>query len=198
MLMLVWFGRELERTFGMRLYGYLYGGIYLIPSVVLTIIGFFQPATNLGQPGALAVFAAFATHFPGVPVFYVLLAKWAALILVGIFSLMHLAARDWTSLIVLWSTCGYAHLFVRIQQGRISLPTIRLWRRKPKLRVLPDLPAKKVVPAVRANPEDATMAEIDALLDKIATTGISSLSPKERARLEAAREGLMKRDAGRR
>jgi hypothetical protein len=38
---------------------------------------------------------------------------------------------------------------------------------------------------------------VDALLDKIATNGISSLTAKERAKLEAAREDLMKRGAGR-
>ena len=51
---------------------------------------------------------------------------------------------------------------------------------------------------MRVAREDATMAEVDALLDKIAKSGIASLTPKERAKLEAAREGLMKRSAGRR
>ena len=97
---------------------------------------------------------------------------------------------------VLWSTCGYAHLFVRVQQGYLTLPAFRFWARKPKLRVVPDLPATK--PAIlKAAPEDATMAEVDALLDKIAKSGIGSLTAKERAKLEAAREGLMKRGAGR-
>ena len=136
--------------------------------------------------------------FGHTPVFFILLAKWAALILVGIFSLMHIADRDWTSLIVLWSTCGYAHLFVRVQQGFISLPRIRLWRRKPKLRVLPDLPGNKAAATAKITREDATMAEVDALLDKIATSGIGSLSAKERVKLEAAREGLIKRGVGRR
>jgi hypothetical protein len=42
------------------------------------------------------------------------------------------------------------------------------------------------------------MAEVDALLDKIARSGIRSLTAEERARLEAARADLLKRDAGRR
>ena len=194
MLMLVWFGRELERTFGRKTYFFLYGGIYVVPTLVLTAVGLVRPTEFFGQPGALSLFVAFATQFPGMPVFFMLLAKWAALILVGLFTLMALASRNWTALILLWSTCGYAHLFVRHQQGMISLPRLRLWKRKPKLRVLPDLPAKKTaaVPAPAAK-EDATMAEVDALLDKIAKSGIGSLTPKERAKLEAAREGLMKR-----
>jgi hypothetical protein len=41
------------------------------------------------------------------------------------------------------------------------------------------------------------MTEIDALLDKIAHSGLSSLTAKERARLEAARADLLKRESGR-
>ena len=193
MLMLWWCGRELERTFGRKVYATLYGGIYLVPTLVLTLVGFLRPTWYIGQPGALALFVGFATYFPGMPVFFTLLAKWAAIILVGIFTLMDVAARDWTELILLWSSCGYAHAFVRYQQGRFSLPRIRLWKRKPRLRVLPDLPQKKMLAATKPAKEAANMAEIDALLDKIAQSGIGSLTPKERAKLDAARDGLLKR-----
>ncbi len=202
MLMIFWFGRELERTFGRKVFGYLYGGIYLIPTVVLTLIGFLMPTGRAGQPGALALFIAFATYFPNMPVFFVLLAKWAALILVAVFSLIALTARDWVSLAVLWSTCGYAHLFVRYQQGLLTLPSFKLPRRKPRLRVVPDLPQRSGTPARTvaaalprpADPApDTTMAEVDALLDKIAKSGINSLTSRERAKLEAAREGLLRR-----
>ena len=43
MLMIVWFGRELERTFGRKLFSFLYGGIYLAPTLVLTLIA--EPAS---------------------------------------------------------------------------------------------------------------------------------------------------------
>ncbi len=42
------------------------------------------------------------------------------------------------------------------------------------------------------------MAEVDALLDRIATSGIDSLDAKERARLDAARETLLKHTKSRR
>jgi hypothetical protein len=172
-------------------------GIYLTAPLVLTLAGLVRPTSMAGQPGALALFVGFATQFPGLPVFFTLLAKWAALILVGIFTLIALAARDWTSLLLLWSTCGFAHAFVRHQQGDLPLPSFRLFRRRPQLRVLPDLPERKPAPPARTVREQATMAEVDALLDKIAVSGIGSLTPQERAKLEAAREGLMKRGAGR-
>jgi hypothetical protein len=196
MVLIVWFGRELERTFGRRIFGYLYGGIYLVPTLVLTLIGLVRPTAFFGQPGALALFIAFATQFPGAPLLFGLLAKWAAMILVGLYTLIHLAQRDWVSMTLLWSTCGYAHAFVRYQQGILTLPSFAAFRRKPKLRVVPDLPPKK--PAAVANVSPASsMAEIDALLDKIATSGMASLTPKERAKLDAAREGLIKRGSSR-
>jgi hypothetical protein len=130
-----------------------------------------------------------------------LMAKWAALILVGLYSLMALAARDWTTLTVLWVTCGYAHLFVKHQQGAFTLPSLSLFKPRPKLRVLPDLPKKgatsAIAPAAPAA-DDSPMAEVDALLDKIAKSGIGSLTARERAKLEAARADLLKRQAERR
>jgi hypothetical protein len=59
------------------------------------------------------------------------------------------------------------------------------------LRVLPDLPVKK---PVAARTTTASMAEVDALLDKIAQHGIGSLTAKERAKLDAARRDLKKRE----
>jgi hypothetical protein len=41
------------------------------------------------------------------------------------------------------------------------------------------------------------MADIDVLLDKIAKSGLASLSAAERARLEEGRSRLLKRGAGR-
>jgi len=196
MVMIVWFGRELEKTFGRRTFFALYGGIYLVPTLVLTLVGLSHPTSFFGQPGALAVFVGFATLYPGAVLFFGILAKWAAIILVALYSLIALGDRNWIAMILLWSTCGYAHLFVQFQQGVLTLPRIRLWKRKSNLRVLPDLPPKKTT-VLKIVKEDATMAEVDALLDKIAKSGISSLTAKERAKLEAAREGLMKRSAGR-
>jgi membrane associated rhomboid family serine protease len=198
MVMLVWFGREVERFFGRRKFITLFALVYLVTPVLLTAIGPWAPFWFAGKTGVLAIFVAFATLFPNVPVFFNLLAKWAALALVGIYTLIALAQRDLPLLISIWATCGVAFAYVRYEQGIWTLPRLRLRKPRPKLRVLPDLPAKK--PAPISSPlakEAATMAEVDALLDKIAKSGMGSLTPKERAKLEAAREGLMKRGAGR-
>jgi len=197
MVMIVWFGREVERFLGRRRFLMLYAASYVVTPLVLTALGPWLPMPLSGKTGALAVFCAFATLYPGVPVFFSVLAKWAALILVGIYTMMALAYRSPVLLISVGASCGTAYLFVRYYQGLFSLPRLRLWRRKPRLRVLPDLPKAKTVATAKPARESANMAEIDALLDKIAQSGIASLTPKERAKLDAAREGLLKRGADR-
>lgn len=197
MFMLVFFGRELEKFFGRRTFLILYASLYFLTPLLFTAIGLIRPMALVGESGAFALFIAFATLYPNAVMLFNILAKWVALVLVGIFMMMRLAANDWAGLISLSATVAFAFGFVRFQQGMITLPSMRLGRRRPKLRVLPDPVSKKTTLASSAARENATMAEVDALLDKIATSGISSLTAKERAKLEAAREGLMKRGAGR-
>jgi hypothetical protein len=108
---------------------------------------------------------------------------------------MALAANNWVALISLWLTCGYSHQWVRYERGLVQLPDLRLWRRGPKLRVLPDLSAKTTGGGKGGHPD--SMAEIDALLDKIARSGLSSLTAKERAKLEQGRERIQRRESGR-
>jgi len=198
MLMIVWFGREVEKTFGLKSFLVLFGLIYFTSPVVLTLFGPILPSGLAGERGALALFVAFATLFPNVPVFFQLLAKWAALILVGIFVLIYLSSHDAPELISLLSTVGIAHVFARHQQGRFAFPRISLFQRKPKLRVLPDLPKPRKMNTTSPIADSSSMAEVDALLDKIAQSGISSLTPAERAKLDAARDDLKRRGPGRR
>jgi hypothetical protein len=197
MFMLVFFGRELEKFFGRRTFLILYGSLYFLTPLLFTLIGLIRPMSLMGESAAFALFIAFATLYPNVAMLFNILAKWVAIVLVGIYTMMRLAANDWAGLISLWSTVGFAFGFVRFHQGLITMPKLRLPRRQPKLRVLPDPVSRKPGTVGPGTRENATMAEVDALLDKIATSGMSSLTAKERAKLEAAREGLMKRGAGR-
>lgn len=196
MVMLVWFGREVEKFFGRTKFLWLYAGIYLLPPLALTALGRWFSSGLEGAPGSLAVFVAFATLYPNVALIFNVLAKWAAVLLVGIYVLMALAGRSWPLLATIVAANGFAFGFVRFQQGHFSLPRFRFPSRKPKLRVVPDLPATKPA-AAKSTPQAASMAEVDALLDKIATSGMASLTPKERAKLDAARQNLMKRESGR-
>ena len=192
MLMIVWFGRELERFFGRRLFLRFYAGLYLLLPVLFTAIGLARPTHLAGESGGFALFVAFATLHPNAPMIFNLLAKWVAAILIGIYTLMALSSHDWMQLVSLWATSGYAYAVVRYEQGHFSVPTFRM-------------PAKaKVATSLRAEPRfeppvrprvlsTGTMVEIDAVLDKIARSGIASLTPQERAKLDAAREDLRKK-----
>ncbi len=200
MVMLVWFGREVEKFYGRRRFLTLFAGVYLLPNLILLPLTPWLVGYRHGEFGALGIFVAFATLYPSVPVFFNILAQWAAVILVGIFSLIAIMARDWAALITVWAANGFAHGYVRYYQDRLRLPRLRLWRRQPKLRVLPDLPEreKRAAIPVSAAAVDSSMAEIDALLDKIAQSGLHSLTAKERAKLEKGRETLLKKESGRR
>ena len=194
MVMIVWFGRELEKFYGRRKFLSLYAGLYLAPPIVLSLVGLMQPTFLSGRSGAFGLFIAFATLYPNVAFFFNLLAKWLALILVGIYSLMALSSRDTTGLIYLWTTVGFAFAFIRDQQGLLSFPTFTRASRE-QSRAKPARPVESPRPTQTLS--SSSMAEVDALLDKIAQSGIGSLTPQERAKLDAARSEMMKRSKGR-
>lgn len=190
MFMLMWFGRELEKLFGRRLFLWLYAGIYLTTPLLFTLVGGFGWRTSLaGHTGGLALFVAFAVVYPNVPVLFTLLAKWVAIILVSIYTLSALSQRNGLSLLQLWGTVGFAAVFVLQAQGRMIWPSLpKAKAASPRrIRAAEVLSTKTVTPASGSN---TSMAEVDALLDKIAQSGISSLTSKERARLDAAHKHL--------
>lgn len=181
LLMIVWFGREVEKFFGRRQFLALYAGLYLIAPAVHILAGMRRPTAFAGEAGGFGLFIAFAVLSPNAVMFFNVLAKWVAVVFLGIYSLQYLAAHDWLGLVDLAGASGFAFLFVRYQQGRIVLPSF-------------SRPRRRVQAPVDLRPKvSSAMAEADALLDKVARSGLSSLTAKERARLDAAREELKKR-----
>jgi membrane associated rhomboid family serine protease len=191
MLMIVMFGRELERFFGRVKFLALYGCIYVIPPLVFTAIGHWYPAQLVGETGAFALFIAFATLYPGAMMMFNIPAKWAALVLIGLFSLRALAYHAWDDAISIWANSLFAFVAIKYEKGELSLPRLRLPGSRPKFKVITGGGGEPEL-----SPRGATMAEVDALLDKIAQSGISSLTKQERARLDSARERLARRDSG--
>lgn len=190
MLMLWWFGRPLEQFFGRRVFLRFYVLLVLLIPAVFLVIGLTgYPMSIEGVPGQLAIFVAFATLYPNATLFLNVLAKWVAAVIVALQSLIHISANAWPHLLALWLTCGFAYLFVRRERGELSLPSLATLRSRSKLRVVPP-PA----PTRRPAEESDASSEMDALLDKIAKSGLGSLSARERARLERAREALLKKD----
>ncbi len=166
MYMLFVFGREVERFIGRRAYIALY-------------------------PLHFAVFVAFATIYPNVELLLRIMTKWVALILAGIGTLSALAAHDWQTLVVLWTSIGAAFLFVEL---RGAGPEFVWWNNmkarigpKPKFRVVQKMRPRRPVES------DDVYASIDPILDKISKFGIGSLTANERRQLDRERDRLLKK-----
>ncbi len=194
MLMLIWFGRDVEKFYGRKLFLILFAGIYLLPPVLLAPLAPVLSVSLVGKTGALAVFVAFATLYPGAVLWLNVPAKLAAIILVGIYGLMAIAVRDWGWLLAIGIANGFAHAFVRYQRSEFTIPNPFAWLRRPKFKVLPGQGAEK--PQTTAPVTAQGLGDVDALLDKIAQSGIHSLTPEERARLDRSSAELMKRKGG--
>jgi hypothetical protein len=114
---------------------------------------------------------------------------------------MLVAERDWLGVADLWVVCAGAFFYTRHaieKEYDDHVPfgaRVRAWfRPKPKLRIV-QRRRDPEEPLTRGDFEDdEPESEMDALLDKIARNGLASLSPNERARLELAREELLKKD----
>jgi membrane associated rhomboid family serine protease len=191
MYMLFVFGREVERFIGRRAYIALYLTLLLLPAAVLTIWGLFA-RTGMAGSGALhfAVFVAFATIYPNVELLLRIMAKWVVLILAAIGTLSALAAHDWQTLVVLWISMGAAFLFLELRGAGPELAWLQNFKArmqpKPKFHVVQKSSARRVV-----EPEDV-YASVDPILDKIAKSGIGSLTASERQTLDRARNRLLK------
>ncbi len=191
MLMLIWFGRDVEKFYGRKLFLILFAGIYLLPPVLLAPLAPVLSAGLVGKTGALAIFVAFATLYPGVALMFNVPAKLAAIILVGIYGLMAISVRDWGWLLAIGIANGFAHAFVRYQRSEFMIPNPFAWFRRPKFKVLPGQGTEK--PRSTAPVTAQGLADVDALLDKIARSGIHSLTPDERAQLDRSSAELMRR-----
>lgn len=192
-MFILWsFGGQVEQFFGRRIFLQLYGLLWLLPPLVLLAFHSFGPQVSMGAGTThLAVFVAFAAIYPGARVYFDIKAFWIAVILVAAYSIMHVANRDIPLLITLWATVAASWYFVAWQRGEWQVRLPSFLQPKPKFRVLPKpaAPLRSVPPPPKVH---QAMADVDSLLDKIARSGLSSLTPEERARLEQASADLKK------
>ena len=192
MYMLFFFGREVERFIGRRAYIWLYALLLLVPALILTLWGL-SVRTGLAGSAALhfAIFVAFVTIYPDVQFFLRIPAKWIFVILAAIGTLSALAANDWQTLVVMWISIGLAFLFVEMRGAGPELTWLSSFknfaRPKPKLYVVQKSSERRTV-----EPDDV-YASVDPILDKIAKSGIGSLTVSERRALDRARNRLLKK-----
>jgi membrane associated rhomboid family serine protease len=192
MYMLFAFGREVERFIGQRAYIGLYLVLVLLPALVLSVWGLWMRTAMAGSaPLHFAIFVAFATIYPNVEFFLRIMAKWIVLVFAAIGTLSALAAHDWQTLVVLWTSIGAAFLYIEFRGAGPELAWLENFkgtlRPKPKFHIVQKSSSRRVV-----EPEDV-IASIDPILDKIAKSGIGSLTANERQTLDRARNRLLKK-----
>lgn len=213
MLMLWYFGKEVENGLGWKRFAILYAGLILIGPMLLQAFGYAgRPQTYSGaQEINFAVFAAFTAMHPGARFFFGVAARWVFLGLLTISSLQLLADHQGPRIVVMLSTCSLAVLLLRKAGFTESLLLDGSFSWK--------LPWKKSsasgfsiqnggLSAASRSAKGGTSAEtprdsfnpeqqMDILLEKIARKGIGSLDAAERDTLEKARRAMIKREEGR-
>jgi len=191
LVMLYIFGRDVEQHLGRKGFVRLYLGFLLLgPSLLLAASLVSKQSLSISQSWAnFAVFISFAALYPGAQLLFQITAKIFALVLLGISVLQLLAGRQWVEMMVLLATAFLAYYAIR-HGSALNLDFISRLRPVSNRSKIPRLRVVK-------NPEDETVdphSIIDPLLDKISRNGLSSLTRRERERLERARAVLLAKD----
>jgi membrane associated rhomboid family serine protease len=193
MLLLFFFGREVEQFAGRKTYLTLYASLVFIPAILLCLLGLVinvEPHLNCFE-AIFGMFVAFATLYPGaMPTFFWIPFSSSVLVwvLLAIFSLIDVADHAFTALFMLWVSSAVGYLGMRLIGAGRGLNWLTDWIEERQARRLAAKHNFKVL-------KDAKESEsIDDILEKISKQGVGSLSAKERAALERARTNLLKRD----
>jgi membrane associated rhomboid family serine protease len=188
------FGRDCELEMGRGRYLGFLALLILSPVLVATLLWLVGIGGMVVGPIHLSMglVIAFATIYPNAEWWASIPLKFVAIGCMLLATVGHVSDRDFIGLGSTLATCAASFGYVRaLRSGFFSglswTALTELFRRKPKFHVLPDLPDK------RGNSKGNVMAEMDALLDKIARSGINSLTAKERATLDQSRAELLKR-----
>ncbi len=186
-------GREVEQFVGRKTFLKLYAALVLIPALLYCAIGLVLPVDNHlgGTESIFGVFVAFATLYPGFVLniwFVNLTAKGWAYVLLGIYSLIDVADRDPSALLLLWSCAAVGYFCMRLAGAGRGFTWLTDWLEERRARRLARQHNFKVLKEAKVN------ESIDEILEKISKQGVGSLNARERAALERARANLLKRD----
>jgi membrane associated rhomboid family serine protease len=193
MVLLIFFGRQVEQYIGRRTYLCFYSALVLIPSVflcLLSVLGLDTAYLN-GYATIFGVFIAFATLYPGLELnvfFGTMTAAIWAYALLGVYSVVDIAWRDWIGLTVLWIDAAVGYFGMRLVGAGYGFDWLTDWIEERRARQLALKHNIKVLKDTQAS------ESIDQILEKISKQGVGSLDARERAALERARANLLKRD----
>lgn len=187
LLFLYSFGRDCEREMGRGRYSAFLGLLTLAPALIATLLWLLGIGGGVSGASHLTIglVIAFATLYPDVPWWGSIPMKFVAIGCVFLAAVGHLSAGDQVGLGSTLATCALSFGYIRgMRAGLFSgFSWTARFRRKPKLRVLPPLDKTPTI----------APSDTDALLDKIAKSGLDSLTPKEKLRLQAARDELLRK-----
>ncbi len=193
---LLWrFGESVERHLGRRVFVKLLLLLVLVQPVLLGLVSFTGlrnvPAMGVSSV-SFGVFLAFVTLYPTAQISLIILTLEAwifATAVVAVSALVALAGHDWIGLLLLAGEVGVAVGYTRYETG-LWTPSLNFWpkaKARPNLQSVPRSKSSKPKPSRTASePDIPTREVIDAILDKISRTGIASLTPEEKRKLEIA------------
>jgi hypothetical protein len=191
-LLLYFFGREVEQFVGRKGYLKLYGALVLVPAILLSLLGLLIPQTYLNCCDVFfGFFVAFATIYPGaMPWLWVPVSARAMVwVLLAVCSLIDLAVHDFTAIFMLWASSGVAYASMRLMGVGSGMNWLTDWIEERRT-------LKQVKQAnIRVLEDRKEEESIDEILEKISKHGVASLDARERAALERARANLLKRDS---
>jgi hypothetical protein len=186
LLILWWCGRQMEQFYGSRNFLKCYVILTILPAMVALVPGL---RTEMAGPEMVhfGIFILFAATYPGVQLFFGIPAKWIGWAFLFFNTLVYFARRNPPELLWLWISAATAYALTRWLGRGDWLPhwtgNWRLFRSKPKFEVVEAEPA----------PAKDPVSSIDPILEKIARSGLASLSAKEHAALRAASGELQKK-----
>ncbi|MGA7394186.1 MAG: rhomboid family intramembrane serine protease [Terrimicrobiaceae bacterium] len=191
LVLLAFFGRDVEKFIGRKAFAWLYGVLILAVPVLLSLLYFLgiDGGSYSGSDAVhFAIFLAFAMIYPGAEIFFSIQARWIAIALLGIYTLQFMASQQWISLSILWWECGVAAAWMMREGVRpFSLPSISAIPLK--------RPERRSKPARREPEKEVELYDsIDPILEKIARQGIGSLTRGEREKLERVRAALLEKE----
>jgi len=190
LVLLAFFGRDVEKFIGRRAFAWLYAVLVLAVPVLLSVLSFLGVERSYSGSDAVhfAIFVAFAMTYPGAEIFFGIQARWIAIALLGIYTLQMLASQKWISLSILWWECGVSAAWMMREGVRsFSLPSVSTIPVK--------RPERRSKPARREPEKEVELYDsIDPILEKIARQGIGSLTRGEREKLERVRAALLEKE----
>ena len=124
MMMLYFFGREVERALGSKMFALLYAGLILLGSVLLQLLSLRgMPERMSGSQSVnFAIFAAFVALYPGLPFLFGIAARWMLLGFLTLSALQFLEAHQFTTMMIFLAESVGAILFIMGQGYRELLP----------------------------------------------------------------------------